>query len=146
MKTTFEKIVSSPSVKLGFGMVVFVVLVSIIWKIRRTIKQKESVTAYGIKGDGEITESRAKVLAEKLFDAMRKLGTDEETIFSVYDELAQYDKAILQVHEAFGLNSYALGQYDWVGVKLNLRQWLKKELSAKEFAQWELLYDEAVNK
>lgn len=136
---------SAPSLQYVFGMSLFVVLVGLIWKIKKAVQKNKSITTYGIKGNGEITETRAKQLAETLFDAMKRYGTDEETIFAVYDELAQYDKAILQVHEAFGLNRYAFGASDYLGVKLNLRQWLKKELSAKEFANWELLYLEAAS-
>lgn len=140
-----KKILSAPSVQFGFGMAIFAVLIAAIWKIRKAVMQNKSVTAYGIKGDAEITQARAQILAEKLWDAMRKYGTDEDAIAAVYDELSQYRRAVLQVHEAFGLNRYALGAADYLGVKLNLRQWLKKELSAKEYALWDLLYNEAVN-
>ena len=140
-----KKLLSAPSVQFGFGMAIFVVLISAIWKIRRALMQNKSVTAYGLNGEGEISAARAKILAEKLFDAMRMYGTDEKAIAAVYDELSQYRRAVLQVHEAFGLNRYLLGAADYLGVKLNLRQWLKKELSAKEYALWDLLYNEAVN-
>lgn len=110
-----------------------------------TRKRAKKVTTYGLNGDGELSEARAQLLAEKLFDAMKTLGTDEKSIAEVLDELRKYKTAILQVHEAFGFNRYALGCSDVLGVKLNLRQWLEKELSRKEYAEWEYLYDIAVN-
>ena len=144
-KNLAKQIISAPSVQIGFGAAICVSLLVLVWKIKRTIKQNKSVTAYGIKGDGEISESRAKLLSEKLFQAMAGWGTDEDAIAQISDELCAHEKAILQVHEAFGLVPYAIAGYDWLGVKCNLRQWLKKELSAKEFAKWDLLYTNATD-
>ncbi len=140
-----KNLMSAPSVQIGFGMALFAVLIGLIWKIRNAVKRSKSVTAYGIKGDGEISAERAHLLAEKLFNAMARFGTDEDEIFAIYDELTKYKKAVLQVHEAFGLKGYAIDSYASIGVKCNLRQWLKKELSAKEYALWDVLYNEAVS-
>ena len=144
-KGILKEIINAPSVQIGFGAAICVSILLIGWKIKRTIKQNQSVTAYGIKGDAEITESRAQLLAEKLFNSMARFGTDEDTIFEIYDELTKYKKAVLQVHEAFGLKGYAIDSYASIGVKCNLRQWLKKELSAKEYALWDELYNIAIN-
>lgn len=144
-KNIAKEIISAPSVQIGLGAAICVSLVVLVWKIKRTIKQNKSVTTYGIKGDGEISEARANLLAEKLCQAMAGWGTDEDAIALVYDELCAHEKAILQVHEAFGLVPYAIVGYDWLGVKCNLRQWLKKELSAKEYAKWDLLYTSATD-
>lgn len=145
-KSALKDIINAPSVQIGFGAAICIALLLLTWKIKQKVKQKQSVTAYGIKGDGEITEARAKMLAESLYLAMKLPATDEATIEKVYDELCNHEKAVLQVHEAFGLVSYALWGYGGLlGVKLNLRQWLKRELSTKEFAKWELLYNNASN-
>ncbi len=106
--------------------------------------KRKKITTYGVKGNGEITEAQAQYLAERLFDSMKSAGTDEETIDEVFVELSAHKRAILQVHEAFGLQRYCLIGSDIIGIKLNLNQWLQKELSAKEFAKWQLLYESAV--
>ena len=99
---------------------------------------------YGVKGKGELTEAEAQFLAERLFDAMSNYGTDEKTINEVFAELCKHNRAILQVHEAFGLQRYCLGASDIIGIKKNLNQWLKSELSAKEYAKWQTLYESAL--
>lgn len=106
-------------------------------------RKHKKITVYGLAGDGEITETRAQYLAEVLFDAMKSAGTDEKKISEVHDELAKHGRAILQVHEAFGLQRYAFIGSDYLGTKLNLNQWLQKELSAKQYAQWQALYERA---
>lgn len=106
--------------------------------------KRKKVTTYGVKTSGEITEAQAQYMAEKLFDAMKTVGTDEKAIEEVFEQISGYKRAILQVHEAFGLQRYCLVGSDIVGVKLNLNQWLKQELSTKEYAKWEILYESAV--
>lgn len=106
--------------------------------------KRKKVTTYGVKTSGEITEAQAQYMAEVLFDAMKSIGTDEKAIDEVFNEISSYKRAVLQVHEAFGLQRYCLVGSDIIGVKLNLKQWLKQELSAKEFAKWEILYETAV--
>lgn len=106
--------------------------------------KRKKVTTYGVKTSGEITEAQAQYVAEILFDAMKSIGTDEKAIDEVFNEISSYKRAVLQVHEAFGLQRYCLVGSDIIGVKLNLKQWLKQELSAKEFAKWEVLYETAV--
>lgn len=106
--------------------------------------KRKKVTTYGVKTSGEITEAQAQYMAEVLFDAMKSIGTDEKAIDEVFNEISSYKRAVLQVHEAFGLQRYCLVGSDIIGIKLNLKQWLKQELSAKEFAKWEVLYETAV--
>ena len=106
--------------------------------------KRKKVTTYGVKTSGEITEAQAQYMAEILFDAMKSIGTDEKAIDEVFNEISSHKRAVLQVHEAFGLQRYCLVGSDIIGVKLNLKQWLKQELSAKEFAKWEVLYETAV--
>lgn len=113
------------------------------WLYVLTHKGKK-ITTYGVKGKGELTEAEAQFLAERLFDAMSNYGTDEKTIDEVFAELCKHNRAILQVHEAFGLQRYCLGASDIIGIKKNLHQWLKSELSAKEYAKWQTLYESAL--
>lgn len=127
------------TLKIISAVVFAAVALSLYWLTSR----KKKITTYGVKGNGEITESQAQYLAERLFDAMKTYGTDEEVINEVFAELCQHKRAILQVHEAFGLQRYCLIGSDIVGVKMNLNQWLKKELSAKEYAKWQVMYETA---
>ena len=144
-KAAFKELLNAPSVQMGFAFVGIVGIAFVALRIRQAIKNKETRTAIGIKGDAEITQARASILAETLFDAMGNMGTNEREITLVHDELAKHSKAILQVHEAFGLKRYSLYGSDVLGVKCNLRQWLQKELSAREFAKWDYLYNKATN-
>lgn len=130
---------------MGFAFIGIVGITFLAFRIRQAIKNKETKTAIGIKGDAEITQARASILAESLFDAMCNIGTNEKEIAVVYEELSKHSKAVLQVHEAFGLKRYSLNGSDVLGVKCNLRQWLQKELSAREFAKWDYLYRKATN-
>ena len=127
-----------------FSCVAAVVLY-IYSRYRNKLLKEHNATTYGLKGDAEITAEQASYYAEKLFFAMSRFGTDEDTIKEVLIELRNHKKAILQVHEAFGLCRYALGASDVLGVKLNLNQWLKRELSRKEFAEWDILYKDALS-
>ena len=84
--------------------------------------KRKKVTTYGVKTSGEITEAQAQYMAEVLFDAMKSIGTDEKAIDEVFNEISSYKRAVLQVHEAFGLQRYCLVGSDIIGVKLNLKQ------------------------
>lgn len=130
---TLKKII--PAVLLAVGCWVFYLLKN----------KKNAQSTYGIKGDAELTEARAQCLAEIMLEAMGKYGTNEKKVAEVYDELCKYDKAVLQVHEAFGTKKYLFGYNDIIGPKLNMRQWLENELSRKLFAQWNELYKKALN-
>lgn len=80
----------------------------------------------------------AKLAAEKLYDAMREMGTDEKGIMQVFQtvSLGNFPK----VYHAFGKRSYntALGnQYNFSPFSdlplKTLSEWLENELSAASF-------------
>ncbi|MFJ1379384.1 hypothetical protein [Capnocytophaga canimorsus] len=81
-----------------------------------------------------IVEARAK--SERLLLAMNSpAGTDEEEIQRVLRGISKSDYNM--IYEAFGLRSYnrVLGEsalFDFLGVDLDLTQWLMHELSASE--------------
>ena len=122
---------------------VAVVLAAVAVLLYWFTNKRKKITTYGVKGNGEISEAQAQYLAERLFDGMKNIGTDEDVINEVFEELSKHKRAVLQVHEAFGLQRYCLVGSDIIGIKLNLNQWLKKELSDKEYAKWQMLYESA---
>lgn len=87
-----------------------------------------------------LSDGQANSYAERLYDAMRISGTDEEAIFAILKNLstADYNK----IYNAFGLRSYLpfLGEspffvFKWGAKELSLTQWLVEELSSAEFAK-----------
>jgi hypothetical protein len=91
----------------------------------------------------------AKNVAITLFDAMNKLGTDTDVIMETLKTVSQAQFA--QVIEAFGKRNYnelTGNQYNlnpFVTLpKLGLKDWLKEELSAKDYAILKLKYPYAL--
>jgi len=81
-----------------------------------------------MESDLSRTEDELKLVAKTLFNAMNRLGTDEQTIFKVFKELNSED--IKFVFNSFGMIRYfGHGVGKILGNKLDLAGWLKKELS-----------------
>lgn len=88
---------------------------------------------------GTTTGFNAKVVAEDLYDAMKYMGTDEDIIIGIlkYVSASQFDS----VFTAFGRRQYnaTLGNQQnplaWVSQLpyIDLKGWLKSELSEKEY-------------
>jgi hypothetical protein len=76
----------------------------------------------------------AKTKAEQLFNAMRNLGTDEQTIYDVLSGLSYND--FVMISNAFGKKYYdkSLGvDGGWIfNDKLSLHEWLLEELDNGE--------------
>ena len=94
----------------------------------------------GIKQDRSlppavITDTQAITTAERLFEAMRSSGTDEDAIMQALEGINHND--FVKISDAFGTRSYipATGShplYDWMGEDLDLVEWLLSELSNSE--------------
>jgi hypothetical protein len=69
------------------------------------------------------------VAADRLEAAMFDLGTDEEAIYGVFDEL-QNDADFIKLFNAFGMRTYSGGLTPWL--VLNLTEWLTQELNQDE--------------
>ncbi len=85
--------------------------------------------------DHDISNTEASIYAERLFGAMDRFGTDEKAIF----EILTMDKSrndIRKIYNAFGFRRYFVGaRGTFLGVKLNLTDWLRSELSKADFAK-----------
>lgn len=88
------------------------------------------------KDDSEstLTDQEALSMANSLHIAMNQLGTDEQSIFSIFNGVSPYDYA--KISNKFGLRHYdpdagfnAFGTFDTL---YGLSQWLKNELSNSE--------------
>jgi hypothetical protein len=74
-----------------------------------------------------------KNVTEALYNAMNKVGTDEERIFAIFDNLDT--ETYQDVKKEFGKRGYNNlgGIASDSGLKLDLTDWLERELSKKDF-------------
>tara|TARA_R110002051_G_scaffold257435_5_gene316440 strand:+ start:29657 stop:30097 length:441 start_codon:yes stop_codon:yes gene_type:complete len=81
-----------------------------------------------------ITASQAKRYSDRLYIAMKDIGTDEEEIYSVLFGLTDSDFA--SIFNSFGLKRYFEGggvsSEGFVGVDRDLLYWLRSELSKSD--------------
>lgn len=87
--------------------------------------------------NSSLTDVQAKGIAERLFNAMKGVGTDEAAIFSALNGLTEND--FIKVYESFGKRQYSLF-WGNVGDPLtssnhHLITWLTNELDAPEVKQ-----------
>lgn len=79
-----------------------------------------------------MTNDELDFIGQKLFTAMDRVGTDEQTIFEVFEELNTDE--INYLFDQFGTVKYGLGARSAIfGQPRNLGGWLKKELTKKEY-------------
>lgn len=95
------------------------------------------------------TAFNAKSVATLLYDAMKDVGTDEEVIMEALKTVDQ--NQFTKVIAAFGklnYNELTGNQYNFNPFvtlpKFGLKQWLKEELSAKDYAILKLKYPYAL--
>jgi len=84
--------------------------------------------------EATISLMQGEAYAQRLYSAMNQFGTDESAIENVFSELSINNALV--VYNAFGRRSYdniGVAGLPWVN-KIDLSQWLKNELSAKESA------------
>lgn len=96
-----------------------------------------------IKQIGQISDTDSKRLANLLYYSMEGVGTDEETIEQVYNNLVGRPTATIQVYNAFGTPNYSVyGSPFWglSGTPLNLKMWIQKELSGQRLKDWNNLF------
>lgn len=86
------------------------------------------------------TAQQAKRIANELFYAMDRLGTDSVLLSSLYEEIRGVKGAFIQVYNAFGSPAYVgTGYIFGLGKPLDLIGWLREELSNEEFEKWSAL-------
>ncbi|MCQ2232058.1 MAG: hypothetical protein MJZ30_09455 [Paludibacteraceae bacterium] len=94
-----------------------------------------------------ITQAQAKEIANRLYNAMKDSGTDEDEIerLIIGNKLTTEDLKMVVL--AFGTKKYGtFGSplFDWMdGTSLNLREWLKKECSSSLMEKLNIKFDQA---
>ena len=95
-----------------------------------------------------ITDDKAKSIANALFEAMDGIGTDETEIYTILvvnNKLSSLD--LVAVYEAFGNKEYGTFGTPWWGSgdKLDLIGWIKKEMSntSKEYIMLRAMFNQA---
>lgn len=129
-----EENIKTGAYVLGAGLLIYFVF----------IKRKENA---GVNidptGNGTYTPTlpsfNAKIVAENLYDAMKEIGTDEESILETLKTVSPAQFGL--VVTAFGNRAYNTvtgNQYNFnpfVSLpKLPLKLWLKEELETKDYA------------
>lgn len=81
-----------------------------------------------------ITEQEARAYAERLYEAMKGIGTDEEAIKKILQPLTLHDYN--RVYNMFGLRKYFVnGEAAFLGENLSLTEWLIQELSDNDIIE-----------
>lgn len=79
----------------------------------------------------DMSYEKAKQIADSLEVAMRGVGTDEDTIYSLLGDLSKPD--FNKVYNAYGKRNTS--NFAFLGRNLDLWQWLNLELSKSEIAE-----------
>lgn len=114
------------------------------WTKTENIGGTVDPTGNGTVNPGENTVFDAKKVATELLEAMRYSGTETGDIAASLRTVSQSQFG--QVVKAFGKQPYnkVLGNQRTVPFysldKLDLKTWLKEELSSKEYLVWKLKY------
>lgn len=114
--------------------------------ISRTKTNYIDVTRFDTTGS-TIDINKAKFYADTLYTAMEPFGTDEDSIKEVYNVLSLNPANAAIVYNAFGKRAYgSFGTplWSWMpSTMLDLKGWLKAELSGKNLENWNKLFTSA---
>lgn len=92
---------------------------------------KDSIREIANKSDASISEAKAALIANGLYDAMSGAGTDEELIEEQLLKPNYSNSDLAMIVAAFGVkkyNNFGKPMFDWMGGDdLNLPQWLARE-------------------
>ena len=110
--------------------------------ISQTAGQKGEEAAFLAKGQTKtFTSSQYSQFANKLEQAMIDPGTDESSIFTVFNAMKN-DLDILALEQAFGIRS---GRWQWT--EYDLGTWLRDELGSSDMQRLNaLLSQKGINK
>lgn len=119
--------------RIFLGLLVVVLLVkfrTIVNYVSLFFQPKMSEIDLIVQKEGTLTTYMVNTLSNRMFHAMDRLGTDEDTLLNVIDVLEKCNGAsVLAVYNNFGLKKYGLFGEDWFGTPKNLIEWLREELS-----------------
>lgn len=119
---------------LAFGIV-------FVWRYVKNLFFDNSVTTKFNDSGTQLSSGQAVHYAERLFNAMKDTGTDEDEIDLVRLSLSR-PSDLRSVWNAFGSRPYGTFGSPMFGLgmfatNLDLRGWLKAELSGSDFKVWE---------
>ncbi len=110
----------------------------LLWRLYKTFKIKKidvepaPIDTTPNSSNTTITENDARIMASQLLAAMDRIGTDENTIYKVFERIQTPDD-FLMVYNAFGKKYYDGTGQPWLvwgeERKSDLVEWLKNELS-----------------
>ena len=134
-------------IPLGLGIWLFLEIrkKGIVGLVGNLIGGTSDVVAPVPKRAGLISDDKAKGLADRMYNAFNYFfGTDDKDLDYVYEEIVKIPGSIVDVFSAFGTRKYAIsgtGLFASLGIgsDLNLRGWLREELSESEFKKWDSL-------
>jgi hypothetical protein len=122
------------------GGVAAIVIYYLLFKRKNLIKRQEIQTGQEL-ATSELTEaatyppSQYSTWANQLETAMEDVGTDEDTIKSIFKNL-QNNTDYLKLYTAFGSREYSGGWTpDMFGEDWDLGQWLVEELDSSEITE-----------
>lgn len=115
-----------------FAGIVISIAIGIWFLYRSLIKPGDERTIEINEDNLSLTETQAQLIADNLWGAMKRLGTDENAIYEAFEKIQTPDDAIL-VSEKFGVRKYGQGGHvEFLGYDLNLKSWLAAELTTND--------------
>lgn len=94
-----------------------------------------------------ISANEIKSLASSAYKAMCDVGTDEETLDTIYDTVKKNTSDVKALYNAFGAPAYNIAGSPMLrfikGTPLDLKGWLRRELSGQRLEKWLILFDQA---
>lgn len=93
-----------------------------------------------------ISDARARQIAQLLHNAMKDTGTKKDLLEQAWILIGQNTENIKLVHKAFGTKPYGFtgaGWFDFWSDEMELRGWIRAELSKDDRIKWETLFETA---
>lgn len=116
-------------------VIVVIVLLAVYWnKIKARIADRRLERSFDeqiVASEVTMTQQQASALADKLYSAMDGSGTNEQKIYSVFDQINSYSD-LMMVMKAFGERK---GFWGWFGSKSGLVEWINDDCSNDEIAK-----------
>lgn len=124
---------------------VYGLILVVAWIAYNKFFRQTGFSAYSISGALKSDQSNYDQIAERLFGAMRGIGTDEKTVFEILDGLTGNE--LKAVYNAFGTRNYSLfgndgflSRWSVTGFDLDLFGWFKKELGKADLEEMRALW------
>lgn len=116
-------------------VIVVIVLLAVYWnKIKARIADRRLERSFDeqiVVSEVTMTQQQASALADKLYSAMDGSGTNEQKIYSVFEQINSYSD-LMMVMKAFGERK---GFGGWLGSKSGLVEWINDDCSNAEIAK-----------